>query len=461
MPKNVFVFIYKLGLLLVVLWLTACTTVGGGTPPLRPRSVYHWGKLAYVQQGDLWVKDMPGGEARCLTTDAASGRGNFTPRWSPSGAWLAFRKTDTPPGSWQRRAKGDVWLAQAAGPEVYRVPATGEVQDTAWSPLHDELAYVDADGLHVITAAGATVRTLVATPATTTHISTFAWGPDGDWLAYGLTLGGPPGVMNGEQGVWKVPATSGEAVKLYDSGYPVVGAAFVADWTHDGRYILFWQGNINSTSMLADGVPLFALPSAGGTPMPLVPPLIKDAAVLFYPQSVAVAPVGGNPTHVALSLGGGRETLSNKQVGVAVIGGEFVALSPPEQSAIAVSWSPDGTRLAYTAATAQAAALADATPSRLRPRRIYTVDMDGHVQQLTHDSAYRDEYPRWSAGSDYLLFPRLNEQNVASLWLVAASGGTPIAVVETLSPLAESSWAGYYGYVEWGHLFDWWRGGGE
>jgi Tol biopolymer transport system component len=39
------------------------------------------GKLAYLQEGDIWVKDLPDGHARQLTTGGHSRE----PRWSPSG----------------------------------------------------------------------------------------------------------------------------------------------------------------------------------------------------------------------------------------------------------------------------------------------------------------------------------------------------------------------------------------
>lgn len=56
------------------------------TPSADAPSQPSLGKLAYVQDGDIWVKDLPAGEARRLTHDGS----NWRPRWSPSGEWLAW-----------------------------------------------------------------------------------------------------------------------------------------------------------------------------------------------------------------------------------------------------------------------------------------------------------------------------------------------------------------------------------
>ena len=96
-------------------------------------------------------------------------------------------------------------------------------------------------------------------------------------------------------------------------------------------------------------------------------------------------------------------------------------------------------------------------------RRIAIMDTEGQPrpEQLTDDPAYRDEYPRWSADGTLLLFARLDAEDHASLWLLPADGGVPRRVVDDLSPDPGRSgpfWFGYYGHIDWAHLFDWWRG---
>jgi DNA-binding CsgD family transcriptional regulator len=50
-----------------------------------PAAIEGMGKLAFIQDGDLWVKDMPDGQPLQLTDDGKA----WYPRWSRSGEWLS------------------------------------------------------------------------------------------------------------------------------------------------------------------------------------------------------------------------------------------------------------------------------------------------------------------------------------------------------------------------------------
>jgi dipeptidyl aminopeptidase/acylaminoacyl peptidase len=129
----------------------------GASPVAQPidASPGPLGKLAYAQDGALWVKALPDGVPRRLVagTDAA-------PRWSPSGDWLLVGESVVrADGSGQRSAGGCL----------------------AWSPVADELACVIKDqGLIVESADGAESHSIAlgATP------SSVRWSPDGRKLAY-------------------------------------------------------------------------------------------------------------------------------------------------------------------------------------------------------------------------------------------------------------------------------------
>ena len=56
------------------------------------------GKIAYIQGGDIWVKELPDGAPMRLTTDGVNG----APHWSPSGEWLTF--TRGAGGPWARES---------------------------------------------------------------------------------------------------------------------------------------------------------------------------------------------------------------------------------------------------------------------------------------------------------------------------------------------------------------------
>ncbi len=76
-------------------------------------------------------------------------------------------------------------------------------------------------------------------------------------------------------------------------------------------------------------------------------------------------------------------------------------------------------------------------------------------RQLTNDATYRDERPEWSADGKSILFARF-KGDTAQVWLMQADGANPRLVVDELTPAP--SWFGYYGYIQWDWLYDWWKG---
>jgi Tol biopolymer transport system component len=411
------------------------------------------GKLAYVQGGDIWVKALPDDEPQRLTTDGL----NSTPRWSPSSEWLAFRKGDY-----------QVWLMSADGNEAHSLNEGAAVDAFAWAPADDRLAYVAAAGLQVISADGAAPVTLVP-PSLPGHgpgrMGRIAWSPNGDWIACGWEewQAGQPLTY---QGLWRVSANGEQLAELYVSGAPEKGDAILAGWSSNGQHILFWQGEMLSGSILADGVPLYSLPAGGGEPVQLARQLASDARpstdkVLAHSDFVAPAPASAQ---VAVTVGAYRATWMNKRVAVVEAGTDAISFLTTEGlAAFSPAWSPDGVHLAYVAMPDEGDLVGgDDARLGMMERRIWVTNAQGEpkLQQLTDDPAYRDERPLWSADGSYLLFARMDAEGGASLWLIPATGGEPRQVVDELTPLPgpASGWFGYYGYLEWGQLFDWWRG---
>ncbi len=404
------------------------------------------GKLAYVQGGDIWVKTLPDGEPQRLTTDGH----NSTPRWSPSGEWLAFRKLK------------QVWMMRADGSDARSMMAVPEGA-FAWSPTADRLAYADDDRLKAVNADGTDPVTLVAGPSATpptppplkeNTVGRIAWRPDGAWIAYGWQER-QPGQPLIYQGLWRVSFDGEQLAELYVSGAPKKGDAILAGWSLDGQHILFWQGEMLSGSILADGVPLYSLPAGGGELTKLVD------TVLVYDDFVASAPQGDR---LAVTAGGYRATWTNKRVAVVGAGGgEPTWITDESVVAFSPAWSPDGVHLAYVAMPDEGDLVGgDDARLGMMKRRIWVVNVQGEPQpqQLTDDPAYRDERPLWSTDGSHLLFARMDAEGGASLWLIPAAGGEPQQVVGELSPLPDpvAGWFGYYGYMEWDELFDWWRG---
>jgi Tol biopolymer transport system component len=403
------------------------------------------GKLAYVQGGDIWVKALPDGEPQRLTTD---GR-NQEPRWSPSGQWLAFRKGDQ-----------QVWLMSADGNGAQALNEGAAVDAFAWAPADDRMAYVASGEMRAIDADGTDLVTLVPQsfadrdPGQVGHIG---WNPEGAWIAYEW-VEPPLDQPLTYEGLWKVSSDGRRRVELYASGAPEKGVAILAGWSLDGQYILFWQGDILSASLLSDGPAFYSLPAGGGEPIEMVD------SVLVHDDFVAPAPQGH---WLAVAAGYYRATWTNKRVGVLEAdGGELTWLTDESVAAFSPAWSPDGIHLAYVAMPDRGDLVGgEEMRMGMMERHIWVINAQGkpQPQQLTDDPAYRDERPLWSADGSHLLFVRMGAEGPASLWLIPAGGLRPRPVVDELTPWPgrDSDWFGYYGHIDWDQLFDWWPGQGE
>lgn len=410
-------------LLLGVLCLSACRGVlevhveqerASPPPPL--------GKVAYVAGGDVWALDLDSEQRTRLTRD---GRNSY-PAWSADGRWIAYSKDDI------------LWAFDTSQGKERAISETSTAQ-FAWSPAGERLAYLSPAGvLDLWDASEQRSQILVpADPAAT--LIRFAWNRDGNGLVYEA------------QGVWSSRlgevSLHGTSSTLYESANSQ-RAPHLADWSPDGRWLLFWAGPLSSEAEM-DGLP-FCLLAAGGAPRCL------QEKVLLHADGFSWSP----ENRLAFAAGGGRETWVNK--GLAWVDPRDTPLTlnwlvkPEEQAVSYPAWSPDGRRVAYSAGPPVAAAQAyERRDAALAARGIWTVDVAGGKKtQLTHDEGYRDERPLWSNDGGHLLFARLG-QGGASLWLMEPDGGAMKRVVDELTPLPDAT--GEYGYIDWSSWYDWWR----
>src|SRR5690606_31094903 len=93
------------------------------------QSALTMGKVVYVVDGNIWVKDLPDGEPLQIT-DSGS---DLTPQWSASGEWLIFSR-ETPPGG-----PSETWVIRADGTDAR--PLGRDAFPVSWSPVDDQFVY--------------------------------------------------------------------------------------------------------------------------------------------------------------------------------------------------------------------------------------------------------------------------------------------------------------------------------
>jgi len=398
------------------------------------------GSIAVIREGDLWVQDLGHGTSARLTND---GR-NHSPKWSPTGEWLAFLK------------ESQAWVIRADRSAAAFLGDTGEWNSALeWSPDGKALA-VESSGIFRLESGAVWRKQEIARVP-----GRVLWRPQGqDWVDGAMTIG---------NGLSLVPNAPG----------PLIPAA----WIGNGKQILYWAAPEVSASILADGLPLFTVNVEGGAAR------ATGAGTLLYNDFTAVAPGGEK---VALVGGGDREAWQDKHISIfSLATGALTRLTPDREVAVSPDWSPDGRRIAFVSSHdygpeesarshrvitpngtvrdvppgARAGVSFEQSQATLRGRRIWLMNPDGSGRvQLTNDAQYRDERPLWSSDGTQILFARIDPSGAMSLWTIGADRSLLRMVAEGLSAPkraltpSQPQWTWlpweYYGHIRWEQYFD-------
>jgi hypothetical protein len=374
-------------------------------------------RIAFVQNGQLWVKASPSGQAQSIVPS-----GNpHAPEFSADGEWVAFLEGDL------------LGVVASKGGEIHRPLGAQPVSQFQWSETAGSLAVVTEDSVYVTSASvdWTPSRIFAGDP------EAVVFSPDGKQIAISSLESDQDGVP--QRGKLAISPVDGNALDKTIETATQWEQILPFAWS--GDTILAWKGEI-AGSAESDGFEVWGYSVSGGPPRKLGGPALI---------SRELHGLSSDGNKLALTNGEGRQAWTNKTITVIDLRmGESTSLTSNNAASLYPAWSPSGGQIAFI----QGPDAGDVwggedAKAALNQRHLWIMDPDGaHKQQLTSDPNFRDERPVWSADGKSLFFLRLDRHDQGSLWTIDLSGGEPRLLAGPVV-LDHDGWFGYYGRVNW------------
>lgn len=149
------------------------------------------GKIAYIQDGNIWIAKANGDSPQRLTTTGDCS----DPSWSPDGTRIAYlRRGHDGEDDWGR----NIWIINADGSNPQQLTTTKDCEEFTWSPDGTKIAYIRSPEevyASYLWCYDLTTRS-AARVVPDRHCWKFEWSPDSKWIAFLVDLtgdrGGPP-----------------------------------------------------------------------------------------------------------------------------------------------------------------------------------------------------------------------------------------------------------------------------
>lgn len=339
---------------------------------------------------EVYVIDLEDGSEKNLTMHPAN---EGTPKWSPLGTGLAFVSN--------RSGQRSLYASVLDGSDPVLISEIDGL-DWAWSPDERRIAWVQHNDVKDLMVTDLQAGSTVNLTNGTGDVWHPSWSPDGRFiLLEGLN-------DEGAIHVFRISAEGGVAINL-TAGLP---GGREPQWSPDGAHIAF-----ESIDWDTGGVYMYVM-NADGT----APRVLTDDTEEQYREgygAIAWSPDGSKLAY-AKQYGFGPNLWVDFYV-IDVNGGEPTPLDVHGQNG-GPSWSPNGTRIAIVVGTGE---------SELSPREesVVMVDPDGADMVNLTASLSVDETRSlsWSPDGSHLAFDSLSGPNSA-VYVVEADGTNPVEV---------------------------------
>ena len=299
-------------------------------------------RLLFERRGEdgtwsLMLVDAAGGEPRALTSGSDAGWAD----WSPDGSRIVFWGVDD-------AGRGNLWLVGAAGGEPARVTDAEATAFPVWSPDGSRIAYQEklpngAWSLELLDPD--TLEAQPITPPVQTMPSRPQFSPDGAAIAYQVAV-------HGDFGLWRLefPRSSTGAVDYGATPVSVPGSTLLpmdigqahgnSTWSPDGTRIALQMVNLVTAP---NGEPLLSYKTWLTAPNGASPQLLLPG------RTLADRSPSWSPTGSWLVQWSWNDDLRAAVWLVSADGATAVDLTADlGGDALYPSWSPDGTRVAFT-----------------------------------------------------------------------------------------------------------------
>ena len=355
----------------------------------------------------LYLSELAGRETVLVQVPASGGetRPVPVPFRNPGLDDMASRGSDLIVGNYGARPPFEYWLISPDGNPARRLGSL-RAHDVHPSPDGRSLVYVAGPDVFVSAADGTRARRIATFPSLTAGAA--SWAPDGRRVRLSVFDATAGGSAN-----WEV-TTDGSVPRPVFPGWMEPPAECCGRWTSDGAYYIFQAGKRGMTS-------LWAVREEGRrwSRSRVVPVKLTDGPLHFR------SPTPGSGSRTIYAIG---DQVSGEIMRRDPGSGEWTpyALGSSVRSMAELTFSPDGSRLAYVGYPEET---------------LWTSKVDGTDDRQLTGSPMRVSDVSWAPDGKRLVFSGQRAGGRWRIFVIAVTGGTPEPLIPGHESEAAPDWS--------------------